>query len=225
MSERLFESYVNNNFKGDKYKINIFNKNVNNLPTTLTHLVFGYKFNCNVDTLLSNLTLINFGWCFNKDVSKLPHSITHLTFGFRFNQDISNLPQNLTHLSLGRIFNQQCNIPLNIKYLKLACDNLYAIDSLPNSVTELELHYYFSLRMDNLPSSIKKIIIDIDSDYNEDLNCLPDYVEELQLNRKYKKRIFRIPSNLKKLICDKNYSYKDDFTMCVVQTYNYSKFV
>ncbi len=73
--------------------------------------------------------------------------------------------------------------------------------------------------MDNLPTSIKKLVINKFSIYDADLNCLPDSIEELHLNFHYKKRILKIPSNLKKLVCDENYPYKDDFVMCNVQTY------
>ena len=73
--------------------------------------------------------------------------------------------------------------------------------------------------MDNLPTSIKKLIICPNSNYNMDLNCLPDFIEELHLNVNYKKRILHIPSNLKKLICHKDYPYKDDFAMCRIEFY------
>ena len=158
---------------------------------------------------------------FNQDVSNLPSSITHLVFGHYFNQDISNLPPSLTHLTLGYCFDKQCSIQSNVKYLNLNCNNQYIIDSLPDSIVKLELDYHFNLQMDNLPTSIKKlIIIDVNSDYNKDLNCLPNFIEELQLNRYYKKRITNIPPNLKKLSCHMNYPYKDDFKMCMVDCYS-----
>ncbi len=124
----------------------------------------------------------------------------------------------MTCLTLNSEFEKNYDIPLGVKYLQLNCNNSYIIDSLPNSIIELELGYTFNLEMNNLPTSIKKLVICKYSDYNMDLNCLPDFVEELQLNDSYKKRILNIPSNLKKLICDKNYKYKDDFAMCIVQT-------
>ncbi len=131
----------------------------------------------------------------------------------KFNQDVSALPPSLTHLTFGYFFNQQCNIPPNIKYLKLNCNNIYIINSLPNSVTELELDYNFNLEMNNLPTSIKKLAIGKDSYYNMDLNCLPDFMEELHLNLHYKKRILNIPKNLKKIVCHRNYPYINDFAI------------
>jgi hypothetical protein len=52
------------NYKNNQYSI--FNKSVNSLPNTITHLTFGYSFNQKVDNL--------------------PKDLTHLTFGRRFNQ-------------------------------------------------------------------------------------------------------------------------------------------
>ena len=146
-------------------------------------------------------------------------SADNLFFETNFNRDISKLPSTIIHLGLGQNFKQQITFHPNIKYLKLNCNNQYIIDFLPNSIVELELGYDFNLQMDNLPTSIKKIIIDKGSSYNKDLNCLPDFVEELHLNRYYKKRILNIPSNLKKIICSTKYPYKNDFTMCIVEIY------
>ncbi len=50
--------------------------------------------------------------------------------------------------------------------------------------------------MDNLPTSIKKLVIKKYSNYNMDLNCLPNLIKELHLNYKYKKHILHIPSNI-----------------------------
>ena len=57
--------------------------------------------------------------------------------------------------------------------------------------------------MNNLPTSIKKLVIQFDY-YDEDLNCLPNFIEELHLNHNYSKRIMNIPQNLKKLKCHSN---------------------
>ncbi len=177
-----------------------FNKDPSNLPSNITHLTFGHCFNQNVSKLHQNLLHLTFGCMFNHDVSKLPHFLTLINFGWSFNQDVSKLPQTITHLTLGLKFNQKFNIPSNIKYLKLNCNNQYLINS--------------------LPTSIKKLIIDADSKYNADLNCLPNFIEELHLNRHYEKRILCIPQNLKKIRCYKSYQYIDDFAKCLVETYD-----
>ncbi len=200
LNEKSFNYYTTNSVVGAmRYALSEFNQDVSNLPSSITHLVFGHYF--------------------NQDISNLPSSITHLVFGHYFNQDISNLPHSLTHLTLGYCYDKQCSIPSNIKYLNLNCNNQYIIDSLPNSIVELELDYHFNLQMDNLPTSIKKLVIINISHYNKDLNCLPNFIEELYLNRHYKKRVTNIPSNLKKLSCHMNYPYKDDFRMCIADGY------
>ena len=239
LNERLFEHYANNNFCGLKYEINKFNQDVSVLPSSIIHLTFGTYFDQDVSVLPPFLTHLIFGFYFNRDVSNLPPTLTHLTFGFDFNQDVSNLPPTLTHLTFGGNFNQdisrlppflthltlgygfikECNVLPNIKYLKLSCNNIHIINSLPNSVAELELGKYFNLEINNLPTSIKKLVIDKDSYYNMDLNCLPDFIEELHLNYHYKKRILNIPSNLKKIVCYIIYPYKDDFLICDVEIY------
>ena len=216
-----------------------FNQDISNLPLTLTYLTFGYSFNQDVSNLPPTLTYLTFGDKFNQNVSKLPQNLTNLSFGYYFNQDISKLPPFITHLKLGYKFDKEYKISLNIKYLELNCNNQCIIDSLPNSIVELKLGYSFNLQMDNLPTSIKKLVfyknckcdltysylcaeellLNGNGGYSMDLNCLPDFIEELQLNKTYTKRILKIPLNLKKLICHKDYAYKDDFVMCKVETY------
>ncbi len=198
-----------------------FNKDVSKLPLNITNLTFGVKFNQDVSKLPLNITHLTFGEKFNQDVSILPPNITHLIFGFHFNQDISKLPPNLTHLTLGYNFNKKCDVPLNIKYLKLICNNLHIINSLPNSIVELELGLFCDMRMDNFPSSLKKLTFNEYCTFNEDLNCLPNFIEELQLNSSYKKRILNIPSNIKKLKCCKYYPHKDDFMIANTEITHY----
>ncbi len=54
-------------------------------------------------------------------------------------------------------------------------------------MADVKSNMNFNLQIDNLPTLIKKLVINKRSYYNLDLNFLPDYVEELQLNRFYKK--------------------------------------
>ena len=156
---------------------------------------------------------------FNQSVINLPPNITHLSFGFCFNQEVNNLPPNITHLSFGCCFNQEVNIPFSVKYLKLDCNNQNIIDYLPDSIEELELDYYFNLELTNLPSSLKKIIFNENSNYNKNLNCLPKKLELLQLPRKYNLEIKNIPNGLKKVICSKNYKYINNFKDLKIETY------
>ena len=99
----------------------IFNDTVDDLPDTLTHLIFGYAFNKSVDKLPATLTHLTFGYNFNQSVDKLPATLTHLTFGHKFNQSIENLPNNITHLSLDDNFTKEIHkLPAKLKELKVA---------------------------------------------------------------------------------------------------------
>ena len=214
-----------------------FNNSVDNLPEYLTHLTFGWKFNKQVDNLPKTLTFLFFNFNFNHSVDKLPNSLTHLTFGsefnhsvdnlpsslycltfgWKFNQKIDNLPSNLTYLTIDYNFNKKVNLPHNIKYLNLRCNNQYIIDYLPDGIEELEFGMNFTLELNNLPSTIKKIVFPICCRYNKELNCLPNFVELIQLPRYYDKKILKIPKELKKIICHENYKFIKDFDN--VETY------
>ena len=170
--------------------------NLNNL----TKLTFGRSFNHPFSVLLgdlNNLTQLTFGEYFNHPVTGVLDNLknlTQLTFGHSFNQPISVLLgdlNNLTMLTLGYCFNQELNIPLNIKILKLDCNNKI-IDNLPNSIEELYLGEYFDSELNNLPNSIKIISFEKDSEYNRKLDNLPKSLSKLYLPEKYNKKIMNI---------------------------------
>ena len=75
----------------------IFNKSVDNLPLSLTHLTCGLTF--------------------NKKVDNLPSSLTHLTFGRTFNQKADNLPLNLKEIKIWKrnVNLYQMKIPFGCK--------------------------------------------------------------------------------------------------------------
>jgi hypothetical protein len=134
---------------------------------------------------------------FNQPLSNLLNNlnnITQLTFGYCFNHPISGALNNLnklTQLTLGYMFDQELNIPLNIKILKLDCNNKI-IDNLPNSIEELYLGEYFNSELNNLPNSIKIISFVKYSKYNRELNNLSKSLEKLYLPEKYDKKIMNI---------------------------------
>ena len=104
----------------EKYVFSEFNKKVDNLPSSLTHLTFGCKFNQEVDNLPSSLTHLTFGYYFDQIVDNLPSSLTHLTFGYWFNEKVDNLPSSLTHLTFGYNFNQKLdNLPSSLKEINI----------------------------------------------------------------------------------------------------------
>ena len=196
-----------------------FNKPVDNLPNTLTHLTFGIYFNKPVDNLPNTLTHLTFDYYFNQPVDKLPNTLTYLTFCYIFNQPINNLPKTLIHLTFGQKFDKRVDLPLNILYLKLDCNNQYLINNLHNGIEELEFGFNFNLELNNLPSSIKKISFDKYSSYNKELNCLSNFIESITLPKFYDKKILKIPKELKKVICFRAYKFIKDFDNLIVETY------
>ena len=209
---------INNKFD-DYYLYSKFNKPIYILPSNITPLNFGSNFNQEVNNLPPNLTHLTFGEYFNQEVKNLPPNLTHLTFGSNFNQEVNNLPLNITHLTFDYNFNQQAYIPFSVKYLKLNCNNKYIIDNLSNNIEELELNSSFTLELNNLPSSLKKLIFNKYSLYNKELNCLPKKLELFQLPLYYNHKIKNIPNGLKKVICSKNYKYINDFKSLEIETY------
>ena len=109
--------------------------------------------------------------------------------------------------------------PLNIKSISLDCNNLFYTDYLPDNIEEIELRYNFNLELDNVPSSIKKIIFSKNSKYNKELNCLSNRTEIPWLLFGYNFPIKNIPHKLKKLICSKNYPFKTNFVGVEVETH------
>lgn len=142
------------------------------------------------------MTNLKFGYEFNQPII-LPPNLTHVTFGEYFNQPI-NLPPNITHLSLGLDFAQHIILP-NIIYMEIDSNN-NIIDSLPNSLEELELGFEFNLPIDNLPSGLKKLVI-YNYRYSYPLNNLPSSLEYLELEvgagTKFEILPFNLPRNLK----------------------------
>jgi len=107
-------------FKENFKKPSRFNKPVNNLPESLTHLTFGWEFNQPVNNLPKGITHLTFGWIFNQPVDNLPENLTHLTFGCDFDQPLNNLPKNLTHLKFGVSFsNNATNLPINLQEIQI----------------------------------------------------------------------------------------------------------
>jgi len=144
-------------------------------------LTFGEKFNQPLGySLLNliNLQKIIFGKEFNKP---LGDSLLELT--------------NLRELTLGENFNQHINIPGWIKKLVLNCDSQSIIDYLLSSIVELIFGLNFNLELNDLPSSIKKIIIK-NPDYDKKLNNLPNQIETLEISKYCEKLIVREYKNL-----------------------------
>ena len=119
-----------------------------------------------------------------------------MTFGYTFNQSLLNSLNyltNLTHLSIDYLFDKKFDLTPSIKSIYLNSNNKYIIENLPNSIEELEFGYDFDLELDNLPSSIKKIIFNKHCCYTKSLNNLPNSISLLILPEKYNLKIANIP--------------------------------
>jgi hypothetical protein len=117
----------------------------NAIPTTVTHLTFGGILSQSIDNYVPpSVTHLALAGLFNSPIKKksIPLSVTHLSFGFCFNQSIKNvIPMSVTHVVFGYKFDQ----PIE--------------DSIPSSVSHLEFGYRFNHLLDNIPESVKEIII------------------------------------------------------------------
>lgn len=130
-----------------------FSKSVDLLPTTLTHIKFGYSFDNPVDNLPYNLEWLEFGHSFNQQVNMLPHTITYLVFGDLFNQQVDDLPNLIEYISFGKNFNKSLNcLPdsivfinignLNDIYPKISSTHFDQFTSkLPNNLNNLVIYY------------------------------------------------------------------------------------
>ena len=98
-----------------------FNKQINFLPNSLTHLQLGDYFNQQIDNLPYKLTHLKLGDFFNQPLDNLPEELTHLELDCSWFYSIDNLPDSLTHLKLGHFFNQWINrLPKNLIELTLS---------------------------------------------------------------------------------------------------------
>merc|ERR1711865_571362 len=79
-----------------------WNESVDDLPSGITRITFGYCFIAPVDRLPPRVARITFGASFNQSVDRLPPGVTHITFGASFNRSVNHLPIRLTHLGFGR---------------------------------------------------------------------------------------------------------------------------
>ena len=146
-----------------------FNQLVNNLPHMLKQLTFGRCFNQQVDNLPSTLTQLIFDYNFNHEVDNLPCLLTHLTFGYKFNQLVYNLPQSLIHLTFGHEFNQPLNyLPQNLihilfekdynsPYYSPCCNFNHNLDSLPETIENIQLPVNYALVIKKFPSNLTTI--------------------------------------------------------------------
>lgn len=132
------------------------------LNSCLTHITFGYCFNHPI-VLQPRLTHIKFGQKFNNPIV-LNKRLKHVSFDtFCFNHPIILTPY-LTHVALqfNRDFDQSIVLTQHLQYLTYLtynCNNHWLFDNLPNSVRYLRLDGNFTLPLNNIPTSMKKITV------------------------------------------------------------------
>ena len=164
---------INKSINDDKYynffkfKGSNFNQYVDNLPSSLLNLTFGYHFNCTVDNLPQTLQTLTFGDYFNCTVDNLPQILQTLTFGFFFNQSVNNLPQTLLNLTFGCCFYQSVDdlpnslITINFtnNYNNNSCIFNRELNCLPNSIHKINLPKKYNQEIKQIPSNLKNNIL------------------------------------------------------------------
>ena len=76
------------------------------------------RFNQLVENLPTNLTYLRFGYYFNQKITNLPSTLTYLAFGKKFNYPIDNLPPNMKQIYINKYqINLLNKIPFECKII------------------------------------------------------------------------------------------------------------
>lgn len=169
-------------FKEKKYE---FNKNINNLPSSLIKLTTNSYFNKNVNNLPISLLQLIFGGGFNKIVNKLPYNLLYLKFSLYYQKKIENLPLKLEYLYFNNDYDEYFrfgynNIGSDYESVgrKHKANYEYNFDFLPESLKRLKISPCYSKKINDLPASLKSIYIE---EYNKK--------QEKLVNKIYKDKI------------------------------------
>ena len=169
-----------------------FNKPVENLPSSLKTLIFGFHFNQRVDNLPPNLNKLIFDHDFNQPIDNLPVGLNSLVFryywlGSKFNQPISHLPPDLTRIAFGKNFNQDI-------------DNLL----LPLILTHISFGNEFNKSISNLSKCPALRHLTLSEKYDQPLDYLPDIVPNLKhiTFNKFNRQLPFLPRKLRYLTID-----------------------
>ena len=171
LEDKLFDGYEKNYLLIFLYPRSNFNHPVNSLPSSITHLTFGYNFNHTVDYLPSSITHLTFSWKFNQPVDNLSSSLQYLKFGYSFNQPISNLPSSLTYLTFGRDHNVE----------KIVCRLGAVYDSYYEYYEHC--HTVFNQPLNNLPPNLEYIQLPIR--YENQICDIPPRLRIIKCSSKY----------------------------------------
>jgi hypothetical protein len=158
---------------------NYFNQKVDTLPQNLTYLTLDDNFNKKIDNLPKNLTHLTLGnYC--RNINKFPKNIKYLKLNWNSRHYIEHmnwatinflknftkqiiLPKNILYLALGIGYTLKFNLPKTIKELLLTANN-DLINNIPEHIEKIYIYFinqhFYNKRADNLPMSIKEIIIE-----------------------------------------------------------------
>lgn len=112
--------------------------------------------------------------------------------------------------------NDNMVIELLKQYKKVIFDNNFnsRIDWMPEGITDLQLGMNFNQPLNNLPSTIKRIVIRKNNDvgytkFNQPIDYLPPGLEELYIhfNQEFNHPLYNLPTGLKKLFLNA-FTYK-----------------
>jgi hypothetical protein len=187
----------------------VTSENIDGLPESITHILFGTGFNQPLGKHLlpyTCLTHITFGISYNLPINadELPSTITHLTFGSLFNQPVNNLPSSLEHLSFGSFFNQPVdNLPSSLTHLTFGCNFNGNVDNLPHSIQRITFGQKFNQPVDMLPPNVTHITFGLM--FNQNVDHLPPSVTHLVFGTNFLKSTTNLPRSVTHLTL--NYRY------------------
>jgi hypothetical protein len=148
-----FSNYIGTGYKKRSSK-SLFNKNIDFLPSNITHIKLGYSFDQIVNNLPDSLIWIEFGYCFNQSVDCLPNGVNYLVLGFSFNQIIDDLPYGLEYLNLNYMFNQSLNcLPTTLVCLFIGNDGCNSTSAVKYAGSR------FTQDTTNLPTNLNNLTI------------------------------------------------------------------
>lgn len=205
------------------YVNNTFTQSLSYLPESLKELkIISQKINntvnINCDNLPNGLEKLILSNNINNELNNLPRNLKILHIA-QFNNMIYNLPDGIEEL----------RIPIDYKYLKEIFSSintvklkkliiglnfkshsrktsLFDLESIPDSVEEIDFGDNFNQKLTHLPSGVKKITFGFNFNYSIGLDDLPDSIEYLEFGYNFNNSINKYPSNLKILKFGRNYS-------------------
>jgi hypothetical protein len=122
-----------------------FNQLLDNLPNTITEIIFDETF---------------YQAQFNQQINNLPINLTYLQMGKLFNQPIDFLPLSLEILILGKDFNQSVdNLPFNLYLFAIDGFGCFSqtINNLPNNIQHILLNKSYSQQIIKIPNKLCNI--------------------------------------------------------------------